>query len=273
MRIPSKKHTINNMMIDKLVKISAELDDNGFYDDADIIDNVLIKLAQSVRGEYWIVDGDAEYADGDNGDQNHEMIAEQFMLGQLGYDLDDSGGDTESAQSYDDASRMFTNTLNQNDEYASGDFNKYVEYLKSLNQDDEDYDWTYDAELKDYLLFKNNNSPQAQHVVEGFKDPRTFVIQNHGWIRLEGQHVQLWDLTPATLQSLTSGLYSAYDEDAESVTYHIEIDSKRRYLQAVPLDAIADGSVVKMLRDVDQPVMPAAKPKPLPDDLYSYVGD
>ena len=47
-------------------------------------------------GEYWIDDyGNAQYADGDVGDVGHEELAEQEILGRLGFDPYDLQGDTE----------------------------------------------------------------------------------------------------------------------------------------------------------------------------------
>ena len=43
--------------------------------------DILIRIAQKLSGEWWIFPGGSvEYADIDNGDKSHEMIAEEHIL-------------------------------------------------------------------------------------------------------------------------------------------------------------------------------------------------
>jgi hypothetical protein len=254
-------------MVDRLIALARQLDSRGFYKKADEIDRLIVAWIPELQGEYWIFPGgDSQYADGDYGDFNHEMIAASHMLGLLGYDL------SEEYASLVDAELAFQDVLDSG--YApSGDFEDYIEYLNSQYAGDDSYDWREDAELKDYLLFKNNNSAEAQEIISGFKDPRVFAEQKLGWIRIEGPHVELWELSRPILDSLYKGLYAIYDHYAETALYHIEITKNNRYLQKVRFDAIVDGSVVKMLKDVDQPVVHNSKLKPIPSSLYDYEGD
>jgi hypothetical protein len=99
----------------KLIKTSLDVkiyqaklaDDLGNFKKADTIDKSLRFAYQededdeeenwhAQSGEYWIDDyGNAQYADGDVGDVGHEELAEQEILGRLGFDPYDLQGDAD----------------------------------------------------------------------------------------------------------------------------------------------------------------------------------
>lgn len=68
----------------KIVKLANLYDTQGNHKKADKLDKTLIRLAQ--LGEFWLMNGQSLYADGDIGDVNHEGVVIDTILDQ--YNLD-----------------------------------------------------------------------------------------------------------------------------------------------------------------------------------------
>ena len=78
-------------------------------------------------------------------------------------------------------------------------------------------------------------------------DPREWMIEHRGWIRLAGANAELWKFDAATLDSLRSGIWEAWDGDAwddmdpEELDFDVTIEeAKTRRTFAVPLKALMD---------------------------------
>ena len=200
-------------------------------------------------GEYWIDDdGNAQYADGDVGDVNHEQLAEQKIIGSLGfdpYDLDD-----DSHQVYDSytVSRLLDSL------YDDPILEDYYKYLIDNGLTKEDYD------LESYLRYlRHRNRPQENHeeynkqtesLIAGLKDPRNHAIFNFGWIRVvkRGSTVdlELEKLNQKTLNNISSaiGEITAYEENPDMLKFNIEVFSPRHIsLNDITLKDIESGEV------------------------------
>ena len=276
-----------------LVRVALVLDNLGMHAEADDIDCVSCRLAagfdygfgKAPQGEYWLRDGTAEYADGDVGDLNHEMIAEQHLLGNLGYDLSDD------AQSLEDANHTFTGYVDEHQRgYAQPDS------FSQAAEAEHGPDWHQWVDIEDYLRHKNVSAatPKNQDYKRrwfdeqfaGFKDPRTHAVKQWGWQRLQGKDVELWDLSQKAIENLARGLKDAYssenggfleeDEDGNSamqdMTFNIDIRSQGKTLYDVPFSEIEDGTVAErlMLGYVQQQA-PFNRRSPRPG--YNNLGD
>jgi hypothetical protein len=213
-------------------------------------------------GEYWIgEDGNAIYADGDVGDYNHAMIAEQEILNRLGYD---SYYD-EPVASLDDAQNRFSRSLDSAKSWNPYDESDLGEYFEMLMEKYGEDDWKDYAELEEYLFWKanrhttdeqelTNRKKEFDHHWSGMKDPTLHAVQHFGWHRVKpsgnipGISVETWELTPATVETIARGLYDAYDEMAEVQRYNIDVRSTGDYLTNVPFSEIEDGTVVYRLK-------------------------
>lgn len=224
------------------------------------------RLSQRIasrNGEYWIQDnGDSVYADGDVGDYNHAMIAEQEILNRLGYDSDDY--DNEYVASLDDANNQFETAV-RNAQSWNLDDTQLGEYFAMLVDKHGEDDWKDWAELDDYLFWKNHNhvtDPEElsrrkqvfDKTWEGLKNPILHATQNFGWYRVKpsgnipGIAIEAWTLTPSDAQTIARGLDDAYGEYADAQTYNIEVGSTGEYFTGVPFSEIESGAVVNRLK-------------------------
>jgi len=200
-------------------------------------------------GEYWIDDyGNAQYADGDVGDVGHEELAEQEILGRLGFDPYDLQGDTDLTHNSYTAGHLLDSL------YDDPILEDYYKYLIDNGLTKEDYD------IESYLRYlRHRNRPQENHeeynkqtesLIAGLKDPRNHAIFNFGWIRVvkRGSTVdlELEKLNQKTLKNISSaiGEITSYQENPDRLKFNIEVFSPRHIsLNDITLKDIENGSV------------------------------
>lgn len=200
-------------------------------------------------GEYWIDDyGNAQYADGDVGDVGHEELAEQEILGRLGFDPYDLQGDADLTHNSYTAGHLLDSL------YDDPILEDYYKYLIDNGLTKEDYD------IESYLRYlRHRNRPQENHeeynkqtesLIAGLKDPRNHAIFNFGWIRVvkRGSTVdlELEKLNQKTLKNISSaiGEITSYQENPDRLKFNIEVFKPRHIsLNDITLKDIENGSV------------------------------
>jgi hypothetical protein len=220
-------------------------------------------VTSKIRGEYWITDSGSEYADGDIGTDNHELIAEDYILNQVDNDM---GEDEEwGRNTYENANNFFVDAYSDPEHPDRHLIQEFMDHKEKIGDDD----W---GELSDYLVWKNTKDitdPQEKqakkdwvlHMLSGRRDPRKHVIQHHGWIRVEGPRMEVWDLDPQTRQRLTNELEEIYYEQSGDETdswkddpvFGIEVISKdNKYIPNVSFYDIQSGKVLQRLREPEE---------------------
>lgn len=183
----------------------------------------LLEDGPTIRGEYWIVNGDVMFADGDVGDMNHEAYAVDHAAREI---AEIFGGDINS------------------DMASSEELEEIVLEFFREEKGEEVSDW-YSA-AKDYL----SGSPDREKLLAtlevsvGGGDPREVAMRYWGWKWCRGSNIGTWTFTSADRQSIVSGLdqiteqeYAEDDEDWESVGITIGVGStgKRYYMTLAEL--------------------------------------
>lgn len=105
--------------------------------------------------------------------------------------------------------------------------------------------YSLSADAKRWLR-KKGMPAKAIKMIDG-GDPREYMIEHNGWIRLAGTAAELWTFDDATLGSLRSGVYEAWEGDAWDDIDPGELDfdvlveeAKTRRTFAIPLTALMD---------------------------------
>ena len=265
----------------KLIKTALDVkiyqaklaDDLGNFKKADSIDN-LIRIAyqeeddeeenwHAQSGEYWIDDyGNAQYADGDVGDVGHEELAEQEILGRLGFDPYDLQGDSDITHNSYTANHLLDSL------YDDPILEEYYQYLIDNGLTKEDYD------IESYLRYlRHRNRPEEGHeeynkqtesLIAGLKDPRNHAIFNFGWIRVvkRGSTVdlELEKLNQKTLKNISSaiGEITSYQENPDRLKFNIEVFKPRHIsLNDITLQDIENGTVqTKYLQGIREMLPP-----------------
>lgn len=97
-------------------------------------------------------------------------------------------------------------------------------------------------EAEEYLKERNVDPKVIEFLGVG-GDPREWMIENHGWIRLIGSSAELWRWDQETLELLRDGVFEAWGLDVDKVgdeDYVLVEEAKTRDLFQVPLRALMD---------------------------------
>jgi hypothetical protein len=180
-----------------------------------------------IRGEYWIIDGRADFADGDNGDKNHEMIAMEhvcsFHLDKIySYAQKLNVGNLPSLRSIENEEDQFTQSVQsllgliarklfqQVDpnnpklpQYRS-DNQIWAEIEKNCGLDNEALHIMMSGDQSLYRYSRATNSSL---------DPRVYVMKTEGWIVVRNNNIELYGLDSNKLRNLLSGLDDIIDQE------------------------------------------------------------
>jgi hypothetical protein len=140
-----------------------------------------------IRGEYWLVDGDPRFADGDVGESDHAILALQeiryTVLSEFGWD-----GDVEA--------------LRDNDAFL-----EELEELLCTNEEDE---------VARRLAEECSNPELAQRLLPAAfeqEDAREAAIRHLGWKWVKRDWVGTFNLAPADMQQIARGIDQILDEE------------------------------------------------------------
>jgi len=190
--------------------------------------SLLQKIA--AYGEFWFISGQAIGADGDTGDMNHEAVVAQRILQDLVEDFNSETGARIDPESIDFFHLGY----------------KIREYLAKEKNDPENIG-TSDieaSEVEDFIINTLGFDKDKLDVLNGNVDARDYGLKHLGWIRVKGNEVQTNTLTPSTLNEIGNGLYDAYDMEAETMTYNIEVISTGKYFEDVPWEVISERNIM-----------------------------
>lgn len=134
----------------------------------------------NIRGEYWVIDGHVDFADGDVGDRNHEMIA-------VSYIINDHLANIAS----------LAEELNINADAISDDYGEDVdpeqvatvlgEIIEALSNQGKDHT-SANAHIMQYL----GANQEAYNILLGQGDARLYVMKYLGWLAIRSNNVELY---------------------------------------------------------------------------------
>ena len=200
------------------------------------------KKEAALHGEWWIVDGQAEFADGDVGDLNHEGAAMLRAQGIILFEFD------EMLEAQDvDWDEFRTKVCKEFIQEAENDPVKVQEYIDALQESYEDnnqeFFWSYICEPKGV-------ERPVFEMAEDMCDIRAVAMQHWGYKRMARTLVETYSLTSADLTSIVDGIWDAYGEELEmaensgrDITFTIEVDSTRSYYADIPISVLKNNNV------------------------------
>ena len=184
------------------------------------------KKAQT-RGEWWIIDSHANFADSDAGEMGHEGYVIDHVQRKYAYD-------------------QFTN------EYVDWDGFKKELALEAFEEEfgqrpNEQYYQKYKDKMEDLYLKKLKEmgiTNEEYMIAEGQGDARDYGMKELGWVRVAGNNIQTYTLTSDDLKNIANGLYDINDELDENsdVPFNIEVSASGSFYTRVPYKLINDGS-------------------------------
>ncbi len=180
--------------------------------------NYLLKFAQV--GEWWIIDGEAHYADSTIGDMGHEAYVLSYVRNIICETM--NFGVYEKYMDWDETKKdIVRNLINRRD-------------IESIEEDkiEEIHD---DHELFDKIALGYEISPKDIDIADNSGDVRVYAMENLGWKRVEGKFVQTQTLTRKDLKDIVDGLYDAYEiEDDSKMLFSIEVMANKKMYWDIP---------------------------------------
>lgn len=182
-------------------------------------------------GEWWIIDGEPIFADGDIGDMNHEAYVVQSIQSKYAYDefnrgewIDWDGFKLKLArEKYEEENGKIDDDFWSRliDNFPKIIKKSYLEGLKELGMTDEEY-----------------------QIAEGQGDARDYGMKHLGWKRVHGNSIQTYELTGSDLKEITNGLYDINGDDIDPTEeFEIEVMSTVTMFENVPWSILSEDSL------------------------------
>lgn len=192
-----------------------------------------------IRGEYWIIDGSVDFADGDVGDFNHESIALDHIFRQWAEPVknvaEEYGIETDF-ESYDQVD-------------SEAVFDTIGEILEILQQDHNEQD------ANNILMQQLGMNRPTYLVICGRGHAVLYVMEYEGWIALRGTSADLFGFDEKKRKSLSDGIEEIlYQEGGEGLDD--EEDDAEEPLEINVTDHKTGKTFYFTLQDLQQPQQP-----------------
>lgn len=194
-----------------------------------------------LRGEWWFRDGRADFADQDIGDDGHASmaidsarheIADYYYgllkehskeLSQIG--LDETGSSPSSSR------------------YRGDDADHIRESYKNLIDHASEHGSDVDDRILNELVAKYGSECIDAALREDANAARMWGLKQ-GWIRVQGNNLEIWQLNNRALSNIVHGLWEAYGEQLSNETkFNIEIVPSRQTYFGIPLEVLESQDV------------------------------
>lgn len=156
-------------------------------------------MYNKISGEYWINNyGGIQYADGNIGDMNHEMIAYQHIIekfiGELVSFANELGISTEGIDEYEAVN---------DPSIISKLLDEITEKLKANNEPD----------IDKYIMRQISAHRDAYKILKERGDPTLYMMQYEGWIAVRSMNIELYGYNEKKRQSLARGIGEIMDDE------------------------------------------------------------
>jgi len=170
-----------------------------------------------ITGEYWIIDGSIEYADGDNGDKNHEMIAYEHIAREhlvtiynfaksLNMKIP-SLASIEYSEHAESAVHGFLTAIKKNMLSEKDPNNSNLPLYKNDNE-------IFEKIRRETKIDKEELSVLIQGVYFGASlDPRVVVMKKYGWIVLRNNNVEVYGYNDQKRKEIVDGIEEVLDQE------------------------------------------------------------
>ena len=214
-----------------------------------------------IRGEYWVQNGQVDFADGDVGDQNHEGIAIEHVVGKyaddvssLADDLDLSHGSISSDYGGVDSEAVSKVLWRVYETLTTGrdpdDEDEQKPEREPMSGDDADA----------YIVKELGCNADAYRILLGQGDARLYVMKYENWIAIRSHSVDVYGYTDQKRQEIASAVQDViYEEsnmtddeyDPETVDIDIHDLSNNKYRSMTLAELLTPAAVQTNARNID----------------------
>ena len=192
------------------------------------------KLAE-IGGEWWIVDGSVEFADGDIGDFNHAAIVINHIQSKY-MDMESDWDSFRHRLSRERYEELLSSSKNK------GKITEQWQKYEAVGACDPFF---YMPKLKELGM-----SDEEISICEGGGDPVSYGVENLGWKRVHGNNIQTYYLTPNDLKNIANGIFDAAgatdEEELADELFTIQVDSTGKTYCDVPWSVLSSENLAEI---------------------------
>lgn len=204
------------------------------YSKLAVFNKKLLRLSE-IRGEWWIMDGQPNYADGSIGDKGHAEYVIEHIMRKYAPEEYDHG-------EYIDWDKFTKDLLEENETQEvqetpelSTDLNPE---LPGLNLNKSKKNTNKSLSLLERKLSDLGMTKEEMDIVNSSgKGATEYGIKVLGWQRVVNNNIETQNLTESDINSISAGLAEAYPED-EEMNFNIEVRSTNTVYEDVPISVI-----------------------------------
>lgn len=199
-----------------------------------------------IRGEYWIQGGMVDFADGDVGDQNHEMIA----LNSVAADHLDSLVDYATELNID------TEELGGSDDEPSQAAYHLIQaiYHTLLERG------VAPVKISEWIIKKLGVNMEVYKLLGGGGDARLYVMKHDGWIAVRSNNIELFGYDANKKKQISDGIEDILDQEG--------IEEPDEEIELSVYDHKTNRSFDATLADIKN-TSSFARPQQLPNTTYN----
>ncbi len=176
-----------------------------------------------IHGEYWIIDGEVDFADGDVGDRCHESIAIDHVVGQYASDVESLADDLDI-----DGSAIEGGYDGIDTEAVSSVLSQIHDRLTMGKEEDEEPDPSTlmtDEQADAYIMQHLGCDEEALGIVQGRGHAGMYCMEKLGWIAVRSNNVELYGYDANRQKEVASAIRDIlYEEGREEQHDPAEID-------------------------------------------------
>jgi hypothetical protein len=151
-----------------------------------------------IRGEYWIQDGDVDYADGSIGDRNHEGIAIDHICHQYADEVQSMAQDLEIEADFDHYDEIDTEAL-------SRVLGEIEDKLEEQGMDRK--------QVNAHIMQTIGCDRDAYQIMQGGGYASFYAMTKYGWIAIRSNNIELFGYDESKRKHLYNGLGNVLDHE------------------------------------------------------------
>ena len=195
---------------------------------------------RSLRGEWWLTESGPLFADGDVGNANHEILAQEQAVRDFTADLVRMANESND-QAFKDRVYKFDDEISRLTDEEGMDLDSAQRLVRESFKDNIE-ELSQSVPETDRPMFK-----ASADAAMGKIDARDYGLQK-GWARVQGNNIQMQRVTDSSLRRVADNLSEAEDPDVLSEqTFTIEDMTARRTYDDVPFAELDKGSLSALI--------------------------
>ena len=201
----------------------------------------MFSTRRNLRGEWWMTQDGPQFADGDVGDMNHEMIAANEAV----YDFRNyllRKAEKSKSKAFKIRAAEFDKFVDEGNDGGGFDPSRVrEEALKAIGKDiDAVAAWSEKESAKQSEDQRAQFKLMIDSVTGQLRDNRDYGLAK-GWVRVLGNNLQFPSLSDEALRRVADQLYETEGETVWRQSFTVEDTAGRRMFDDVPFEALEKG--------------------------------